>query len=356
MAHSSGRPDPAVGTAQQRGSAPPSTILEELLKKPREFSFTQAIRVLKQAFGPKGPQGKDVFLREQLRVRPYLSLGFPPNDLVDIEELPGESEDEQDVLRRFRMTATFLGLYGPSSPLPTYYTEELFDEQNEDKSVSRDFLDIVNHGFFVLFTLSDSYYRLSRQLCEENDQDILLRLFALVGLGHEEMLKRIFRTPGALLRATGLLTQFPRSAAGLRGLLADRIGAPVQVKQCEPRHATIPEDQCCCLNREENALGQGAWIGFTTPDAMGKIAIIAGPLASTTYRRFFPGEQDHDELLKLIRFYCTQPLAFDLTFVLGSGEAQPGRVGGEQWSQLGYDVWLAPEPASEARALFPERG
>ena len=356
MAHSSGRQDPAVGTTRQHRSTPPSTILEKLLETPKEFSFTQAIRVLKQAFGPKGSQGNDIFLKQQLRVRPYLSLGFPPNDLVDIEEIPGESQGEPDALRRFRMTATFLGLYGPSSPLPTYYTEELLDEQSEDKSVSRDFLDIVNHGFFVLFTLADSYYRLSRQLCEENDQDILLRLFALVGLGHEEMLKRIFHTPGALLRSVGLLTQFPRSAAGLRGLLADRIGAPVRVKQCEPRHATIPEDQCCCLNREENALGQGAWIGFTTLDAMGKIAIIAGPLDGTTYRRFLPGQQDYDELLKLIRFYCTQPLAFDLTFVLGPGEAQPGRVGEEHWSQLGYDVWLAPEAASESRALFPERG
>ena len=279
MAHSSGRQDPAVGTTRQHRSTPPSTILEELLETPKEFSFTQAIRVLKQAFGPKGSQGKDIFLKQQLRVRPYLSLGFPPNDLVGIEEIPGESEDEPDALRRFRMTATFLGLYGPSSPLPTYYTEELLDEQSEDKSVSRDFLDIVNHGFFVLFTLADSYYRLSRQLCEENDHDILLRLFALVGLGHEEMLKRIFHTPGALLRSVGLLTQFPRSAAGLRGLLADRIGAPVRVKQCASRamQPSLRTNVAVC-NREENALGQGAWIGFTTPDAMGKIAIIAGPL------------------------------------------------------------------------------
>jgi type VI secretion system protein ImpH len=58
----------------------------------------------------------------------------------------------------------------------------------------------------------------------------------------------------------------------------------------------------------------------------------------------------------LIRFYCTQPLEFDLEFVLGPGEAQPGRVGEERWSQLGCDVWLAPDPLSETRAVFPERG
>ncbi|MBI5894932.1 MAG: type VI secretion system baseplate subunit TssG, partial [Desulfobacterales bacterium] len=230
MAHPSGRPDPAVEAAGRRSASQRPGVLEALLKKPREFSFSQAIRLLKQAYGPGGVQGTQAFLREQLRIRPYLSLGFPPNDLVEIEDLPSAGEDRPDAARRFRMTATFLGLYGPSSPLPTYYTEELLAEQSEDKSVSRDFVDILNHGFFMLFALADSYYRLSRRVCEEDDPEMMARLFALAGLGHDTLLKNAFRNPGALLRSMGLLTQFPRSAAGLRGLLADRIGAPVRVR------------------------------------------------------------------------------------------------------------------------------
>jgi type VI secretion system protein ImpH len=331
-------------------------VLEELLVRPREFSFSQAVRLLQQAYGPSGAQGGDAFLREQLRIRPYLSLGFPPNDLVDIEELPQKSGRPPGASRRFKMTATFMGLYGPSSPLPTYYTEELLAEQGEDKSVSRDFVDILNHGFFILFALADSYYRLSRRLCEEVDGDILSRLFALVGLGHSEMLDNAFRNPGALLRAIGLLTQFPRSAAGLRGLLADRIEAPVQVRQCEAREAAIPLDQCCCLGRPANALGEASWLGFMTPDAMGKIAIILGPMGKDMYLRCMPGQSDFDELLALIRFYCTQPLEFDLEFVLAQGEAQPGRLGEPCWSRLGCDAWLAPERHSEARAVFSECG
>lgn len=356
MAHSSGRPDSAVAAAGQRRAVRRPTALEELLDRPGQFSFTQAVRLLKQAYGPAGAQEGDAFLREQLRVRPYLSLGFPSNDLVAIEEIQPADEAKADDRRRFRLTATFLGLYGPSSPLPTYYTEELLDEQREDKSVDRDFLDILNHGFFVLFILADTYYHLSRRICEEDDREILLRLYALMGLGHEEMLNHPSLNPGTLLRAVGLLTQFPRSAAGLRGLLADRIGAPVQVRQCEPRQAVIPLDQCCRLGREENALGEGSWLGFTTPDAMGKIAIVAGPVTARTYMRFLPGRPEHDELLMLIRFYCTQPLEFDLEFVLAPGEAQPGRIGEERWSRLGCDVWLAPDAGDETMAVFPECG
>jgi len=356
MAHTPGRPDPAVDNMQPDGAGKPNAALEALLEHPGEFSFSQAVRLLRQAYGPGGAQGFASFLKEQLRVRPYLSLGFPGNDLVDIESIRDDAEAETEELHRFRMTASFLGLYGPSSPLPTYYTEELLDEQSDDRSVSRDFLDILNQGVFVLFALADIYYRLSRRVCEEQDTEILERLYALTGLGHPEMLANAFRNPGDLLRAVGLLTQFPRSAAGLRGLLADRIGAPVQVRQCEPREAKIPEDQCCRLSRPENALGQAAWLGPKTPDAMGKIAITIGPLSSGTYRRIVPGQPEHDELLMLIRFYCTQPLAFDLTYVIEPGEAQPGRIGQGQWSQLGCDVWLAPEQQTECRVLFPEVG
>lgn len=354
MAHSSGRPNPAVGSNRQDQSTSPLSIVAELLDSPKAFSFSQAVRLLKRAFGSGKPTAMDAFLREQLRIQPYLSLGFPPNDLVAIDEIPATDDDRPTKNRRFKMTATFLGLYGPSSPLPTYYTEELLDEQSDDKSVSRDFLDIVNHGFFVLFTLADSYYRLSRQLCEEGDRGILLRLFALTGLGHEEMLKQIFRTPGDLLRATGLLTQFPRSAAGLRALLTDRIGTPVDVIQCASREAEIPLDQCCRLSREESALGRASWLGFTTSDATGKLVIIAGPMTAPAYRRLLPGRPDHDELVKLIRFYITQPLLFDIELVLAPEEAQPGRVGDGEWSQLGCDLWLTPPPGQEAKAVFPE--
>lgn len=359
MADPSGRPGPSIETAKKGGRREPPATLDTLFATPGEFSFSQAVRLLRQAYGQGGADGYGSFLQEQLRVRPFLSLGFPGNDLVAVEKIPDPDEqaaDEANRPQRFQITATFLGLYGPSSPLPTYYTEELLDEQSDDRSVSRDFLDLLNQGFFVLFSLADIYYRLSRRVCEEADEEILSRLFALTGLGHPEMRDKIFRHPGELLRTAGLLTQFPRSAAGLRALLADRIGAPVQVRQCEPREAAIPSDQWCCLSRADNALGQSAWIGPKTPDAMGKIAITVGPLSAQLYRRYLPGSPEHDELLMLIRFYCTQPLAFDLALTMGPAEAQPGRIGESQWSQLGCDVWLMPDPQQESCALFQEVG
>lgn len=363
MADPAGRPHPALAPAGRENAAKRLSILEDLLENPRGYSFLQGVRLLRHAHGAKGVQGAMTFLREQLRVRPYLSLGFPPTDLVEIKELPQIADPEHrhgqastaDAPPRFQITATFLGLYGPSSPLPTFYTEELLDEQSEDKSVSRDFLDILNHVFFMLFALADAHYSLSHLVCEEMDEDVLLRLFSLVGLGHRNLVSGAFRNPGALLRATGLLTQFPRSAAGLRGVLADRIGAPVRVRQCQPRLAAIPADQRCSLGAGANTLGDDCWIGSQTDDAMGKIHIAVGPLSAEAFERILPGEPDHDELLMLIRFYCTQPVEFDLECTLLPREARPGRLGEKRWCRLGCDVWLASEPLDQARAVFSER-
>ena len=218
---------PAVDTAQAAplGQKKPTvSVLEGLRANPRGFSFLQAVRLLRQTHGGRGAVEAERFLRERLRVRALLSLGFPPTDLTEVEDLPGASDSEEGASgapHRFRLTATFLGLYGPSSPLPTFYTEELLDEQSDDRSVSRDFLDVVGDGFFTLFFLAWTRHRLSLKVCEEGDEPTLERLYSLLGLGDPKV-RAIFESPGQLLRAAGLLTQFPRSAAGLRGLLADR--------------------------------------------------------------------------------------------------------------------------------------
>lgn len=354
MAHPSGRPDtPVTESLSLRRSPKKHSVLESLLENPKGFSFSQALRLLARAHGPEGPENLKRFLKDQIRIRPYLSLGFPPTDLTSIETLPAEEGREEEAAR-FRMTATFLGLYGPSSPLPTFYTEELLEEQNEDKSVSRDFLDILNQGFFVLFALADTQYSLIRRICEETSEDLMQRLYSLVGMGHPEMREKPFHNPGSLLRVMGLLTQFPRSAAGLRGLLADRMGVPVTIRSCEPRMATFPEDQRACLGIRASHLGEDCRIGSVVEDAMGKIAVEAGPMDADTYARFLPGEREHHELFTLVRFYCTQPLECDLEFLLKPETLHCGILGQPLGCRLGCDFWLAPQPGLPVRAKFSD--
>ncbi|MGE4263167.1 MAG: type VI secretion system baseplate subunit TssG [Desulfovibrio sp.] len=355
MAREAGRQAPAVDgqapVAVERPAERRPSLLEQLRSNPRAFSFVQAVRLLRQAHGGADTAQAERFLRERLRVRSLLSLGFPATDLTELEDLPpreGESGPDQD---RFRLTATFLGLYGPSSPLPTFYTEELLDEQSEDRSVSRDFLDVVGDGFFTLFFLAWTRHRLSLKAWEERDAATMERLFSLVGLGDPEV-RNVFSTPGLMLRSAGLLTQFPRSAAGLRGLLSDRAGAPVTVVQCVSRNVPIPEDQRCILGQDTAQLGASAWLGSEVRDDTGKFRLEVGPLDAETYHKIIPQGDWHMSIVRLVRFYCTEPLEFDVLLRLDPAEAEDARLGTGTWSQLGCDAWLGRAEGEEPRALF----
>ena len=108
-------------------------LIEELLNNPKDFSFIQALRILSKKLG-------DNYL-DKIMIKPDLSLGFPTSDIIEINKI----ED------KFEIIVTFLGLYGASSPIPTFYTEELIDEKNNDRSIKRDFIDILNKRIYEFY-------------------------------------------------------------------------------------------------------------------------------------------------------------------------------------------------------------
>lgn len=93
------------------GSAP-SILATELLNAPRSFSFAKAVELIQQMSSKDNP-----FL---FRANP--TFGFPSSDIYSIKK------SSDDV---FEVIVNFMGLYGPSSPLPDYFTQEIIDEQVE---------------------------------------------------------------------------------------------------------------------------------------------------------------------------------------------------------------------------------
>src|SRR3546814_7786829 len=93
---------------EDRPLPPPVAEIEPLLAEGHRYAFFQALRLLRLHLG------EETFA-QSVRVRPTLSLSFPENDINSIVR-------ENDILR---ITANFFGLYGVTSPLPTFYTEDL---------------------------------------------------------------------------------------------------------------------------------------------------------------------------------------------------------------------------------------
>ena len=321
----------------------------DLLKQGHEFSFFQALRLLRRCGDATGDSAGDRGGGDtNLRIRPDLSLGFPASDVARIEETPEGPP-------AYRVTVSFLGLYGASSPLPTFYTEDLIDEQLADSSTTRDFLDIFHQQLYLLLFRCWSRYRQFIRVVEEESEEDLEKLFCLMGIGEPELRKVAGGGPYGLLRYIGLFTQHPRSAAGLEGLLRDAIGGPpVELIPCLPRKARIPPDQRAVLGESGHRLGEDCFLGNEIDDRMGKFRLRIGPLDAGRFDSLLPGRPAHRRVAAMVGLYLTDPLEYDLELVLAAGEARTASLGGERWSALGLDTWsFSGDMIPEAGVTFP---
>jgi type VI secretion system protein ImpH len=326
-----------------------AALKTDLIRNGHAFSFFQVMRILKffsqdTGTGPIERSGGPA----NIRIRPELSLAFPPSDVAKIEETVDDGRE------MFRVDATFLGLYGSSSPLPVFYTTDLMEEAAEDRTVSRDFIDIFNHRLYYFLYRSWTKYRQFLQVVEEKSLKDIERLFCLIGLG-EKLFRDDMDYSYSLLRYAGLLTQFPRSASGLETLLVDALDRiPVEVVPCISRKVKIPPDQRMNLGASGSSLGQDSVVGEEIDDRMGKFRLTAGPLHIDQFHELLPGSPGHRKLVFLTRFYLTDQLEYDIKLVLAEAEVRTACLGGRQWSRLGLNTWsFSGDHQGEVNAVFP---
>lgn len=319
-----------------------------LLKEGKNFSFFQVIRLLRLYLNSSASTDESApYEHKQIHIVPHLSLGFPASDIESVTE----HTDQQDQ-NHFRIKANFLSLYGASSPLPGFYSEELLDEQSDDNSASRDFLDIIHQRLYLLFFQSWLKYRQFQQISEEDDNSHLERLFCLLGLGEPEFREKL-ESPNDLLRYIGLFSQAPRSALGLKTLLSDALNLPVEIVCCLERKAKIPEDQRIQLGANVVGLGNDSFLGEEIGDRMGKFRIKVGPLDEPNYRAFFPGSPLYNKVITLSDLFVSDPLEYDIEVKMAGQQAKTVCLGEKQWSGLGLDSWLfSGEEIGEKSNLF----
>lgn len=322
--------------AGEIGAAMPA-LKDDLRARGASYGYFQAVRLLRRA-GAKN-----------IRVRPHLSLGFPDTDIDRIERMQGAATDGSE--DAYRITANFFGLYGVSSPLPTFYTEDLLDDQREGRHARRDFFDILHASLYPQLFEAWRKYRLQMRAVEDSDPEALDTLYAFAGLGSAEQRDSL---PGAagLLRHLSLFAQRTRSALGLRTLLADAFApASVEVESCVPQWVPIPQDQRLRLGLQANVLGEDCPLGVQVEDCDNLLRIVIGDLPEALFQRLLPGADGHRWLQFLVRFYLTRPLQVAIELRLKQDEGRAARLGTASWSRLGLDTWLPRERDSSASAV-----
>jgi type VI secretion system protein ImpH len=315
-------------------------LAELLAPRARHFSFFQLVRLLELfskglvRTGYGGPASA-----EALRFRPDTALAFPATDVTELELL----QPSETTIERSRITTTFLGLYGSSSPLPSFYSEEIL-WADEDPNRVRDFLDLFHHRLLSLFYRCWSKYRHYVQFEYGKDDPLTPRLLSLIGLGSQLLNQGTgLPEPLRLLHFAGLINQQPHSASALECILSEYFDhLPVEIEQCTGRWVTIQNEQLSRLGEKNCRLGTDCSIGSLVYSRTGNFRIWIGPINYQKYIEFLPDQQNHSLLHSLVNFFTIDQLEFDTAFrVLQPPRLQLLSKARESSSaRLGWNSWL----------------
>ncbi len=330
---------------------PDSPVIRALLAEGRRFSFFQAVRLTERIradsvrIGRQGPAE-----RESIRLRPTKSLSFPRSDLESCEF------NERD--GRYQITTTFLGLYGSTSPLPTYFSQELLWE-DDSENCTRDFLDLFHHRLLSLLFRTWTKYRYFVRFMADGTDEISGYLLALVGLATRSLKAECPVSPIKVIRYAGLITQHPHGAEALRAILSTWFGGPrIKVRQYVSRWVRLPLSRRNHIGTQSTTVGVDLVVGARVLDRAGKFRVTVGPVGWERFQRFLPDGDEFQVLVALTRLFVTDPLQFDVEVKLLGREVPRLRLGGARPYRVGWTTWVPAENMEDQSVVFrvPEAG
>ena len=295
-----------------------------LISEPQRFTMMQALW-LSGVLNAGTADGIDQFLRRGVRVVPWLSLAFPPAEVVSVEK---REEDGQAV---YRVTVPYYGLYSTMGALPTFYTEELLDEAREDESISRDFLDILNNHLYHLLYAANRHGDIARRTVESANRSAEFIQYCLIGQAEEEL-----RDPSLhALAIADLLAQRSRSAIRLERYLAFVLWrGGVEVEQCVERRAPVPEPQRCALGVRGCRVGEDAVGGDSVVYSTGNFRVHLRGVKPSEASEFLPGREGYGAFRERVERYLDSPQEFDLVLHPDGSAPQPSALG--EGARLGF--------------------
>jgi len=338
--------------------------MRRLQEAPQEFSFFQAVQLLERALPGSAPLGgPGPAARERVRLRPETSLAFQAAEVTEVT--PPSAEQTH-----YRLTTTVAGLYGANSPLPGFYSEEiLHSEVDTSQDPVRAFLDVINHRLLSLLYRAWLKYRWGLTFRRDARDSLSVCMLHLAGLGSPGVRDTLELPAQRLLRYAGFLTQIPRNASTLAGVVADYFDdIPVVVFPCEERWVVIDPADRTRLGEQGSVLGESFTLGERVCDRTGKFVLQLDSFDELAdFADFLPLGRHHQELGALVRFLVPDPLQYDVRLGL-AGQAVPTlRLGGADGAgRLGWTSWLGSEgtpadvweifPAPQAEPVHELRG
>jgi len=319
------------------GAAAPA--LSRLSQAIREYSLFQAVRLVVDRLRQRHPHLSEEDLYDQVEFRANPSLGFPGSDVDSVEFF------EEHGQMRARLCFNLISLTGAGSPLPAFYAEQALSD-SEEGHTTRCFLDLFHHRLQRLMWPIWRKYRYHAGFQSGAMDAFSAQLFALIGLGNEEMRKAGELNWKRLLPYLGLLSLRAHSAALVEAVLRYYFKhAPLTIEQCIERRVAILVEQRNSLGRGNSKLGKDLVLGERVRDRSGKFRIHVRELDWQRFHEFLPIGAGFQPLCALVRFTLRDPLDYDIRLVLRQEEIRELCIGEQNACLLGWTSWLGRDRA-----------
>ena len=241
-----------------------------------------------------------------------------------------------------RLWVTFLGLLGANGPLPLHLTEYVRGRlrHSGDPTLTA-FLNIFNHRMLALFHRAWSNARSTVAFDRPEHNPFDTYVGALMGIGQAELQHRDSVLDHAKLFYVGRFSPSVRNAEGLRALLMDYFGYPVQVEQFVGEWLDLPEDSQWRLgwSAEVSKLSHSTVLGRRVWRCDHKFRLVLGPLESDDFRSLLPGNPKLEHLTDFVRAYTGEEYEWDLRLILAENASRQVKLNrGDRlglWTQLG---------------------
>jgi type VI secretion system protein ImpH len=272
---------------------------------------------------------------QRVRLTSYAGLGFPASDISFAERMPAGSRSD------YRVQATFFGLHGPDSPLPSYYLDRLAYEYGHGVGIRPAFLDFFNHRLLTLLHQAWRKYRYYVRFQLEARDKFSRYIFALVGLNDSDLRGATPLPWGRLLSYAGMIASRSRSPSVVAGIIAHCFDLEtVSIREFEPRYMHVPEAQLLSLGKRNGVLGDSFVLGSRVQTRHSKFTIVIPNLDQARFREFLPSGENFGRLCKLIDFLMRDPSAYDLELGLRQEEVPPFNLGRDSGSHLGWTSFV----------------
>ncbi len=322
-----------------------------------QYSFFQALRQIERQ-RPSQPRigYAQRPVDEPVRIGQPAELTFAPTSLVGRSAIATQATSQATTIKQGRADAPpvqvqqrFLGLLGPTGPMPLHITETVRDRvrhANDDSLQA--FLDIFHHRIATLFYRAWSDAQPAVQHDRPQDDRFAKFVGALVGsIGRQQRPAGLDELDRLKRYLAGHFLGTHRHAEGLASVLAYALQAPARVQPFALRTLVLADEdrsKLCSrprsrVSQRTNCLGLSAQLGATVLDRTSMIDVQIGPVGYKTFEQFLPGGTARVRLSNALRHYAGAAIDARVTIQLQSAEVPRTALG--QAGQLGRSAWIA---------------